>query len=77
MCRLLLVFHRPARLLFQTSDQIQVSSPTRCGKTRLVRRILEEKQIQPFVTCIIGVYNDWQPDYYMIRERYPGIEFEK
>ena len=46
-------------------------------ETRLVRRILEEQLIQPFATRIIWVYNEWQPDYDMIRERYPGIEFEK
>ena len=56
---------------------IQVSGPTRCGKTRLVRRIIEEQLIQPFATSIIWVCSEWQPDYDIIRERYPGIEFEK
>ena len=56
---------------------IQVLKPTRCGKARLVRRILEEQLIQLFATRIIWVYSEWQPDYDMIRERYPGIEFEK
>ena len=39
--------------------------------------ILEEQLIQPFATRIIWVYSEWQPDYDMIRERYPGIEFEE
>ena len=52
------------------------SGPTRCGKTRLVRRILEEQLIQPFATRIILMFSQWQSDYDMIRERYPGIEFE-
>ena len=55
----------------------QVSGQTRCGKTELVRRILEEQLIQPFSTRIIYVYSEWQPDYDMIREQYHGIEFEK
>ena len=56
---------------------IQFSGPTRCGKTRLVRRILKEQLIQPFATRIIFVFSEWQPDYDIIHERYPGIEFEK
>ena len=47
------------------------------SKTRLVQRILEEQLIQLFATWIIWVYSEWQPDYDMIRERYPSIEFEK
>ena len=62
---------------FRHPTTLQVSGPTRCGKTRLVRRILEEQLIQPFATRIIWVYSEWQPDYDMILERYPGIEFEK
>ena len=62
---------------FKHPTTIQVSGPTRCGKNRLVRKLLEEQLIQPFATGIIWVYSEWQPDYDMIRERYPGIEFEK
>ena len=62
---------------FKHPTTIQVSEPTRCGKTRLIRRILEEQLIQPFATRIIWVYSEWLPDFDMIRERYPGIEFEK
>ena len=62
---------------FEHPTTIQVSKPIRCSKTRLVRRILEEKLIQPFATSIIWVFNEWLPDYDMIRERYPGIKFEK
>ena len=46
-------------------------------ETRLVQRILEKQLIQPFATRIIRVYNEWQLDYDMIRERYPSIEFDK
>ena len=40
---------------FKHPTAIQVSEPTRCGKTRLVRRILEKLLIQPFTTRIIWV----------------------
>ena len=62
---------------FKNPTTTQVSGQTGCGKTRIVRKILEEQLIQPFATRIILVYNKWQPDYDLIRERYPGIEFEK
>ena len=62
---------------FKHTTTIQVSGPTRCGKSRLVRRILKKQLIQPFATCIIWLYSEWQPNYDIIRERYSGIEFEK
>ena len=62
---------------FKHPTTIQVSGPTRCGKTRLLRRILEEQLIQPFATRIIWVFSEWQQDYDMIRERYSSIVFEK
>ena len=67
----------PLDFHFKHLTTIQVSGPTRCGKTRLVRSILEEQLIQPFATRIIWVFSELQPDYDMIRERYPNIEFEK
>ena len=67
----------PLDFHFKHLTTIQVTGPTRCGTTRLVRLILEEQLIQPFVTRIIWVYSGWQPYYDIIRERYPGIEFEK
>ena len=67
----------PLDFHFKHPTTIQVFGPTRCIKTRLVRRILEEQLIQPFAIRIIWVYSEWQQDYDMIRERYPGIEFEK
>ena len=67
----------PQDFHFKYPTTIQVSGPTRCGKTRLVRRILEEQLIQPFATSIIWVNSVWQPDSDMIRERYHNIEFEK
>ena len=62
---------------FKHQTTIQVSGPTRCKTTWLVLRILEEQLIQPFATRIIWVFSEWEPDYDMIRNRYPGIEFEK
>ena len=67
----------PLYFHFKHPTTIQVSGPTRCDKTRLVRRILEEKLIQPFATPIIWVFSEWQSDYDMVPDRYPGIEFEK
>ena len=62
---------------FKHPTTIQVSGPTRCGKTWLLRRILEEQLIEPFATRIIWVYSEWQPDNDMIRERYTEIDIEK
>ena len=62
---------------FKHPTTIQVSGQTRCGKTRLVRRRIEEQLIQPFATRIIWVYSEWQPDYDLISERYSNMEFEK
>ena len=67
----------PLDFYFKHPTIIQVSGPTRCGKTILVSRILKEQLIQPFSTRIIWVFGEWQPDYDIIRERYPSIEFEK
>ena len=67
----------PLAFHFKHPTTIQVSGPTRRGKTWLVWRILEEQLIQPFATRIIWVFSEWQQDYDIIRERYPGIEFEK
>ena len=67
----------PLDFHFKNPTTIQFSGPTRCGKTRLVRRILKQQLIQPFATRTIWVYSEWQQDFDLIRERYPGIEFEK
>ena len=67
----------PLNFHFKHPTTIQVSGPTRCDKTRLVRRIQMEQLIQLFATRIIWMYSEWQPDYDLIRERYSGIEFEK
>ena len=66
-----LVFH------FKHPTKIKVSGPTRSGKPWRVRRILEEQLFQTFATRIIWVFSEWQPDYDIIREQYPGIDFEK
>ena len=62
---------------FKHLTTIQVSGPTRCGKTWLQRRILEEQLIKPFATRIIWVFSEWKQDYDIIREWYHGREFEK
>lgn len=62
---------------FKHPTTIQVSGPSRCGKTRLVLRILEHQLIQPFPTRIIWVYSEWQKDYREAASMYPHIEFVK
>ena len=62
-------------LSFNHPCTIQVSGPTGCGKTRFVRRILEEKLIEPFPTRMIWVYSEWQSEYDKLKELYPEIEF--
>ena len=47
---------------------ILLSGPTGCGKTRFVRRILEERLIDPFHTRLIWVYSQWQEDYDKIKQ---------
>ena len=66
----------PLDFHFKHSTTIQVCGQTRCGKTKFLCCILEEQLIQLFANRIIRVYSEWQPDYDMIRERYPRIEFE-
>ena len=70
-------FINPLNFYIKYSTTIKVSGLSRCGKTRLVRRVLEEQLIQPFATRIIWVYSEWQPYYKMICERYFVIKFEK
>ena len=67
----------PLDVYFKHPTTIQVSRPTICGKTRLVRRILKRQLIQKFATRIIFVYSAWQQNYDLIRDRYSGIMFEK
>ena len=67
MTNLELHFKHPATIL--------LSGPTGCGKTRFVRRILEERLIEPFPTRLIWVYGEWQDDYDQIKTIYPEIEF--
>ena len=61
---------------FKHPNSIEISGPTQCGKTRLVLRILEHQVIQPFLTRIIWVYSEPQPDYNEAARMYPHIEFE-
>jgi hypothetical protein len=60
---------------FKHPTTIQVSGPSRCGKTQLVLRILEHKLIQPSPTRIVWVYAEDQPAYKKAAEINPKIEF--
>ena len=61
---------------FKHPTSIHIYGPTQCGKTRLVLRILEHQEIQPFPIRIIWVYSEPQPDYNEAARMYPDIEFE-
>ena len=65
------------KLHFKHPSTILLSGPTGCGKTRFVRRVLEERLIEPFPTRLIWVYSKWQEDYDKIKTIYPEIEFMK
>ena len=62
-------------LHFKHKSTILLSGITGCGKTRFVRRILEERLIEPFPTRLIWVYCEWQKDYDLVKTTYPEIEF--
>ena len=62
-------------LHFKHPATILLSGPTGCGKTRFVRRILEERLIEPFPTRLIWVYGEWQEDYDLVKTTYLKIEF--
>ena len=62
-----ITFHHPCT--------IQVSGPTGCGKTRFVRRILEDGLIQPSPERIVWVYSEWQPEYDTVKLLFPSTEF--
>ena len=64
-------------LHFKHPSTILLSGPTGCGKTRFVRRILEDRLIDPFPIRLIWVYGEWQEDYDKIKVIYPEIEFIK
>ena len=64
-------------LHFKHPSTILLFGPTGCGTTRLVRRILEERLINPFPTRLIRVYSEWQEDYDKIKTIYFEIEFMK
>ena len=60
---------------FKHPTTIQISEPTGCRKTWLVRRILEEQLIQPLPTRIIWIYSEWQSDCEHVRATFPHVEF--
>ena len=64
-------------LYFKHPSTILLSGPTGCWKTRFVRRILEERLIEPFSTRLILVYSEWQEDYDKVKTIYPEVEFMK
>lgn len=53
-----------------------LSGPTSCGKTFLVKRILQEHMIKPWPQRIIWIYRRWQPLYDEIKRTiWPPVEF--
>ena len=48
---------------FRHPCTIQISGHTGCGKTRLVRQILENRLIEQFPSRILWEYGEWQDDY--------------
>ena len=56
---------------------ILVSGPTKCGKTRLVRLLIEpvEQLIEPHPQRIIWVYSEWQEEYDRVLKLNPTTEF--
>ena len=64
-------------LHFKHPATILISGPTSCGKTRFVRRILEEQLIEPFPTRLIWVYGEWQKDYDIVKTIYFERELVK
>ena len=66
-----------SKLYFKHPSTILLSGPTSCGKTNIVRRILDERLIYTFPTWLIWVYSEWQEDYNKVKTIYPEIEFVK
>ena len=64
-------------LHFKHPSTILLSGFTGCAITRFVRRILEERLIDPFPTRLIWVYSEWQDDYDKVKTTYPEIELMK
>ena len=62
-------------LHFNHPTTILLSGPTGCEKTRFVRRILEERLIEPFPTRLIWVYSEWHKDYDKVKTMYPEVKF--
>ena len=54
-----------------------VSGPTGCGKTWLVKNILQQQKIEPAPDRIVYLYKRWQPLYSEMQETIPNIEFVK
>ena len=53
-----------------------ISGPTSCGKTQLMKRILQNRAIYPSPDRIIWLYKRWQSAYNEVkRVVYPSIEF--
>ena len=59
----------PLDFHFKYPTTIQVSRPTRCGKTKLVCCILETQLIYSIATRINWVHNEWKQNNDMIRVR--------
>lgn len=64
-------------LPFQHPASIIIAGPSRSGKTSFLRRMLEEKAIDPFPTLILIVYGEWQRKYDRLQRNVENINFAK
>ncbi|WAR05457.1 YMD3-like protein, partial [Mya arenaria] len=65
-------------VLFQHPFTMMISGPTACGKTTMVKELLQNHStnIQPNVQRIVWLYKRWQPLYSIIKETVlPRVEF--
>lgn len=62
-------FHHPASIV--------IAGPSRSGKTTFLRKMLEQRMIQPFPLRIVIVYGEWQKEYDLMKTKIPEIEFAK
>ena len=54
---------------------MMIAGPTSCGKTVLLKQILENRIIKPVPVHIVWYYKIWQPLYTEMMSTVPGISF--
>ena len=54
-----------------------IAGPTSCGKTVLLKRILENRIIRPVPDRVVWYYKIWQPAYAEMLNVVPGISFKE